>query len=385
MSPRDTPDDRDKERAKGVPGRGEEDNVTYVNFGKRRKVSSAEETLPGNEHPSRQKSLSPRENESPTQHSDERSSEGSQDENSELDISQQLTREYRGQGSRARQSPVWSERVKSDTPRDSIFNPAAERVMKLVTNMTDSGRLARGRQYARSGHVVDLDIRDGAVHGQVAGSQNQPFAVLMQLPYRDKEDIEKLTGLLARSAGSISSAIRGELTGEALDLLLAPTGEDIRFDCTCPDHGHVCKHIVAVADRLSMRIDADPLQLFALRGINILSLQTMVMEAADKVAQESAGESPDDKAGAPSATMPEGSDSLVSDSADAVAKAQSNELYWNGRALPDMPRPKVAPALDDSDPDLLRKAMRAVSHTNVDLLRAVSDVEDLYHFMTSKN
>ena len=37
MSPRDTPDKgkgkRPKERAKGVPGRGEDDNVTYVNFG----------------------------------------------------------------------------------------------------------------------------------------------------------------------------------------------------------------------------------------------------------------------------------------------------------------------------------------------------------------
>ena len=50
-----------------------------------------------------------------------------------------------------------------------------------------------------------------------------------------------------------------------------------------------------------------------------------------------------------------------------------------------MPEPKIAPAIDDSDPDLLRKAMRAVSHTNVDLLRAVSDVEDLYHFLTEKN
>ena len=39
-------------------------------------------------------------------------------------------------------------------------------------------------------------------------------------------------------------------------------------------------------------------------------------------------------------------------------------------------------SIDDSDPDLLRKAMRSVSHTNLDLLRAVSDIEDLYYHLT---
>lgn len=369
MSPRDTPDNNKKDRAKGVPGRGDEDNVTYVNFGKRRKVESAEETLP-----------------------EKAQTEKAQPEKKQPERA--LTRESIEEAAvefHNRQQPRWSKRITSDKPRDSIFNPAAERIMKFVTTTTDSGRLARGRQYARSGHVVDLDLRVSAVHGQVAGSQNQPFSVLIQLPYRDKEDIEKLTGMLARSANSIRAAMRGDLHSEVLDLLLAPTADDVRMDCDCPDHGHVCKHIVAVADRLAARIDADPLQLFALRGINIQALETMVMDAAQKVADESAAEASDED----SADMP---DSVTSNAASGSGTAQgaaannpskarsvNNDLFWNGRDLPDMPEPKVAPALDDSDPDLLRKAMRAVSHTNVDLLRAVSDIEDLYHFMTDKN
>src|SRR5699024_5471500 len=56
MSPRDTPDNNKgkdpRERAKGVPGRGEDNNVTYVNFGKRRKVETEEETLRDDAHPS---------------------------------------------------------------------------------------------------------------------------------------------------------------------------------------------------------------------------------------------------------------------------------------------------------------------------------------------
>ena len=391
MSPRDTPnkDKRKgpKELAKGVPGRGEDDNVTYVNFGKRRRVDTEEETLRDDAHPSQlARPAQPQTPDSPqyVEPDPEFSPE------SFREAIEKTAVEYHN-----RQQTRWSKRITSDKPRDSIFNPAAERVMKFVTTTTDSGRLARGRKYARAGHVVDLDLRVGAVHGQVAGSQNQPFSVLIQLPYRDKDDIEKVTGMLARTANSIRRAIRGDVEPEVLDILLAPSADDVKMSCDCPDYGHVCKHVVAVADRLAARIDADPLQLFALRGLNIHALETMVMESAQKVARESAAELSDDLGGEDTAQMPgtstsdgsaDGSNKAEgSSTAASKARAVSNELFWNGRSLPDMPEPKVAPAIDDSDPELLRKAMRAVSHTNVDLLRAVSDVEDLYHFLTEKN
>src|SRR5690625_729094 len=57
MSPRDTPDKGKgkgpKERAKGVAGRGDDDNVTYVNFGKRGRVDTEEQTLRDDAHPSK--------------------------------------------------------------------------------------------------------------------------------------------------------------------------------------------------------------------------------------------------------------------------------------------------------------------------------------------
>ena len=391
MSPRDTPDKGKgkgpNERAKGVPGRGEDDNVTYVNFGKRRRVDTEEETLRDDAHPSQlARPAQPQTPDSPqyVEPDPEFSPE------SFREAIEKTAVEYHN-----RQQTRWSKRITSDKPRDSIFNPAAERVMKFVTTTTDSGRLARGRKYARAGHVVDLDLRVGAVHGQVAGSQNQPFSVLIQLPYRDKDDIGKVTGMLARTANSIRRAIRGDVEPEVLDILLAPSADDVKMSCDCPDYGHVCKHVVAVADRLAARIDADPLQLFALRGLNIHALETMVMESAQKVARESAAELSDDLGDEDTTQMPgtstsdgsaDGSNKAEGTStAASKARAVSNELFWNGRSLPDMPEPKVAPAIDDSDPELLRKAMRAVSHTNVDLLRAVSDVEDLYHFLTEKN
>jgi len=119
----------------------------------------------------------------------------------------------------------------------------------------------------------------------------------------------------------------------------------------------VCKHIVAVGDKLATRADADPAVIFNMRGLDFARLERMVLEQAKTVSRESF--TPSD-----------------------LSEEEKNEIFWNGRELPKLPQPKVAPAIDDSDPDLLRKAMRSVSHTNLDLLRAVSDIEDLYYHLS---
>ena len=181
--------------------------------------------------------------------------------------------------------------------------------------------------------------------------------MLLQVPYRTNDDVAELSQMFARTPNSIANARDGLLSEEALDILIAQDPADMRFSCTCPYPEYVCKHVVAVADRLAARMDADPSVIFALRGLDFARLEQAVMEQAKNVSQDSF-------------------------SGSSLSPEERNELFWEGRQLPDMPRPKVAPAVDDSDPDLLRKAMRAVSHTNIDLLRAVSDVEDLYYHLT---
>ena len=241
--------------------------------------------------------------------------------------------------------------------RVRTMHPAATRVINFVNEQTDSGRISRGRQYAADGHVVGLDVRNGAVHGKVAGSQNEPFAVLIQVPYRNNEDIARLSEMFARTPNSVAKAREGMLADDALDILVAEFADDLRFSCTCPDPEYVCKHVVAVADRLAARMDADPSVIFALRGLDFARLEQSVMEQAKSASEDSYS----------------GAD---------LDPEERNALFWAGRELPLLPEPKSAPAIDDSDPDLLRKAMRSVSHTNIDVLRAVSDVDDLYYHLT---
>lgn len=239
----------------------------------------------------------------------------------------------------------------------SALSTAATRVITQISREVDSGRLSRGREYARAGNVVGLDIRVGAIHGQVAGSQNEPFSVLIQLPYRSKDDLTEVTDALISEGNSLDNAREGKLSDSMVDILYAPTLGDIRFSCSCPDPDYLCKHIVAVADRLAARIDADASVIFSLRGLDFPQLEQLVIDRAQEVSAQAV------------------------DSADHMDPHTRHELFWSGREMPELPRPKIAPALDDSDMDLLRKAMRAVSHTSIDLLRAVSDVEDLYYHL----
>ncbi|WP_165241806.1 SWIM zinc finger family protein [Corynebacterium lizhenjunii] len=240
----------------------------------------------------------------------------------------------------------------------STMGPAATRLISFISRRVDSGRLQRGRDYARAGNVVGLDIRVGAAHGRVAGSQNQPFEVLLQLPHRSSAQLLELSHIMARESNSLRLAREGVVSEELLDILLGEESQDLRVRCTCPDGALVCKHIVAVGERLAARMDADPGVVFALRGLDFRTLERNLLNEAG--------------AGAQDVVALSGGRNL----------AESNELFWSGRELPDLPEPKTAPVLEDSDMDLLRKALRAVCHTNIELLRAVSDIEELYEHLT---
>jgi uncharacterized Zn finger protein len=229
--------------------------------------------------------------------------------------------------------------------RRATLSPAATMLIDVATSRADSGRLSRGRRYAEAGHVVSLEIRSGRAHAQVAGSQNEPFTVTVQLPYRSPDDLAVVAAELARTPDGMRRARQGDVSPHLLEVLLADDLNDIRLSCDCPDPSPVCKHEVAVLEKLAARIDADPLALFTFRGMDLTSLEQAVMAQARDASRESENDP---------------------------------ELFWTGRQLPQLPSPRVAPALDDSDLDLLHKAMRAISYTNVDQLRAVSDIEDLY-------
>ena len=171
--------------------------------------------------------------------------------------------------------------------RRASLSPAAQLLLDAVLSRADAGRVTRGQQYAAAGHVVSLEVLSGRVHAQVAGSQNEPFQVTIQLPYRSPDAIAGVSAELARTANGLRLARQGEVSESLLHVLLADDPGDIRLLCDCPDPSPVCKHEVAVAEKLAARMDADPLLLFELRGMNLASLETAVMAQARSASRES--------------------------------------------------------------------------------------------------
>lgn len=236
--------------------------------------------------------------------------------------------------------------------RDRGYAPAAQRLRRFVQESTDDGRFKRGRDYYRNKHVLNPHIASGAITADVAGSQNLPFQVSITFPYRSTDQLAEVTTELAETTGGVALARAGNISESMVDNLMAEDSSELRFRCDCPDNSRCCKHAVAVAFHVADMIDADPGIVFGLRGLNLISLEHTVAMRARKISQERA--------------------------------TGSHDGFWKGAELPDLPDPKKAPALEDSDEMLLHKAMRMCSLTSVDELRAVSDIEDMYDFLINR-
>lgn len=149
----------------------------------------------------------------------------------------------------------------------------AKRWTDALRRIMDSGRLSRGRTYARRGQVLNIDEEDGAITAQVQGSRRKPYKVRIQVnPLSDKA-WERVLDVLADQAIFTAQLLAGEMPVEieeafsAAGSSLFPTSSrQLDTDCSCPDWANPCKHIAAVYFLLGEAFDDDPFMLFRLRG-----------------------------------------------------------------------------------------------------------------------
>jgi hypothetical protein len=101
-------------------------------------------------------------------------------------------------------------------------------VKVLAAELSDQGRLARGKRYWSDDAVVDIVIGHGSVTAEVQGSRPQPYVVTIEA---------------AEGAG-------------------IPTKRELWLRCTCPDDTgtglDACKHAVAAMFALSDELAIEP-------------------------------------------------------------------------------------------------------------------------------
>ena len=163
-----------------------------------------------------------------------------------------------------------------------------QRFIEALEKIMDSGRLSRGRSYARGGKVKSFEIEDGLIQAQVRGSVNPYFEVYKEPLYTTTIEFKSISAAnwsaaiayVASKASLISRLMLNEMPDKIedafakLDLHLLPhRQEDFKTTCSCPDWSNPCKHIAGVYYLLAAQLDQDPFLLFELRGLLRESLQ----------------------------------------------------------------------------------------------------------------
>jgi uncharacterized Zn finger protein len=149
----------------------------------------------------------------------------------------------------------------------------AQRWIAALERLVDSGRLSRGRTYARKGQVISIDETKDGIKARVQGSRKTPYKVSIQIsPLKDAE-WGKVFDALAEQAIFTAQLLAGEMPQEiesafeAARVSLFPSRRgDLVTDCSCPDYANPCKHVAAAHYILGERFDEDPFLIFRLRG-----------------------------------------------------------------------------------------------------------------------
>ena len=176
---------------------------------------------------------------------------------------------------------------------------------RLITVLESFGygpRLARGRGYARSGAVQELEIRPGEVYASVQGSRRRPYSVTIEIDVLQAEQWGRVEKQLAGRVDLLSALLAGQMPEHIEDafhdtgLTLFPTRREFVADCTCPDMANPCKHIAATCYVLADRLDEDPFALLAWRGRRKADLMSRIetLRDAQAWAQVESSPEPDD-------------------------------------------------------------------------------------------
>lgn len=149
----------------------------------------------------------------------------------------------------------------------------ASRWLDALYKLIEPSRLQRGRSYAHSGQVLNLDIQPGRVDARVQGSMPRPYKVWMTLEPLTQDEWNKVADAMSAQAIFAAKLLAGEMPQDieqafaAANVNLFPDkSDDLETDCSCPDWSNPCKHIAAVYLLLGEQFDADPFLLFRLRG-----------------------------------------------------------------------------------------------------------------------
>lgn len=147
------------------------------------------------------------------------------------------------------------------------------RWVRALAQLLNPRLLARGRIFADTGRLLDLDIGIGVVLAQAQEDDGAVCHLRIELQTFDDEAWERVTATMAGQAIYAAQLLNGEMpmdieavfNAEGVSLFPASRRE-FHAQCSCPDYARPCQHVAAVLWVIGEKLDDDPFLLFALRG-----------------------------------------------------------------------------------------------------------------------
>lgn len=170
--------------------------------------------------------------------------------------------------------PIRADGIKARSTRGAIGEQWwSQRFISVLESYGNSGRLTRGRSYARAGQVLRLNIGKGTVNAQVQGSRSKPYRVDVRIKQLPTPQWRQVEDTLAAQALFRAKLLAGEMPPEIEDVfadagasLFPRSWGDFVLLCSCPDGTVPCKHLAATFYLLAEAFDADPFLVLKLRG-----------------------------------------------------------------------------------------------------------------------
>lgn len=223
----------------------------------------------------------------------------------------------------------------------------SRRFIAVLESLGMSGRLQRGRSYARRGQVLGFSLAQGKVTARVQGSRPQPYKITIGVLPLTTPQWREVERRLASQALFRAKLLAGEMPAEIEQVfadcgtpLFPRSAADLDMHCSCPDWEVPCKHLAAVCYVLAEAFDDDPFAMLAWRGRS----RDRLLAALRSAGQHGAGQH---GAGQPAAAV------------DAAVASTTRA------ALADVTGPPLAQAGDFWSPGLSQARLRALAEPPV--------------------
>ena len=229
----------------------------------------------------------------------------------------------------------------------------SRRFIAVLESYGMSGRLQRGRSYARKGQVIEFSLTQGEVTARVQGSRPHPYNVSIKVLPLTKPQWREVERRLASQALFRAKLLAGEMPAEIEEVFAAcgtplfpRSASDMTMRCSCPDWEVPCKHLAAVCYVLAEAFDDDPFEMLAWRGQGRAALLAALRQAGPRPGA----------AGASTAAGPAEAAAGLPGAADSGAASATHAV------LGDVTGPPLARALDGFwTPGLSQARLRALA------------------------